>query len=96
NAATALEEGRHAATVFDTSQLVPPTFRELFRIGEQTNRLTLTLNALSMAMNAQVEQSAQRFITLLTPVLTLVLGSGIGLLVYTLMGAILEVNELAF
>ena len=95
-AAIAIESGLSASTVFDQDRAIPPTFKELFRIGEETNRLISTLAALSESMAAQADRQSQRLLNLLTPALTLVLGLGIGFLIYTLMGAILEVNELVF
>ncbi len=95
-AAEAIEAGLSASTVFDEDPAIPATFKELFRIGEGTNRLPSTLAALSESMATQADRQSQRLLNLLTPALTLVLGLGIGFLIYTLMGAILEVNELAF
>lgn len=95
-AAEAIEAGLPASTAFDGDPVIPPTFKELFRIGEETNRLPATLSALSESMSAQADRQSQRLLNLLTPALTLILGLGIGFLIYTLMGAILEVNELAF
>jgi len=95
-AADAVETGLSASVIFDEDRHIPPTFKELFRIGEETNRLPSTLAALSESMSAQADRQSQRLLNLLTPALTLVLGLGIGFLIYTLMAAILEVNELAF
>ena len=93
-ASDALEAGQSAATVFDDDLRIPPVFKELFRIGEHTNTLPSTLEALSDYVSAKLEQKSQKLLSLITPVLTLVLGVGIGILIYSLMGAILEVNEI--
>jgi len=93
-AATAVEEGRSAAAVFDEDSRLPVAFKELFRIGEQSNSLPVTLTALSEHVSGQLERKSQQLLSFLTPTLTLILGLGIGTLVYTLMGAILEVNEI--
>ncbi|MVO18475.1 type II secretion system F family protein [Parasedimentitalea huanghaiensis] len=95
-AATTLEAGGTASSVISEHRLVPANYKELFRIGEETNRLPTTLVALSETLNAQVDRHAQRLLSMLTPMLTLVLGLGIGYLIFTLMGAILEINEIAF
>lgn len=95
-ASEAIEAGIPASEVFRNDQNMPPTFKELFRIGEESNRLQSTLAALSETMSSQADRQAQRMLVLLTPILTLILGLGIGTLIYTLMDAILEVNELAF
>lgn len=95
-AAEAIEAGLSASIVFDEDRNIPATFKELFRIGEETNRLRATLLMLSESMSDQADRQSQRLLNLLTPALTLGLGLGIGMLIYTLMGAIMEVNELAF
>lgn len=95
-AADTLEAGQMASTVFSHDRAMPSMFKELFRIGEETNKLPETLTALAETMSSQADRQSQRFLNLVTPGLTLVLGLGIGALIYTLMGAILEVNELAF
>ena len=95
-AANSVEAGLTASVIFDADHHIPPTFKELFRIGEETNRLPTTLAALAESMSSLVDRQSERLLNLLTPVLTLVIGLGIGFLIYTLMGAILEVNELAY
>lgn len=95
-AAEVIETGGRAAEVFSTDMRIPPTFQELFRIGENANTLPETLTSLSKALNEDVERHALRLTTLLTPVMTLILGLGVGYLVYTVLGAVLDVNDLAF
>jgi len=93
-AADAVERGFSAADVFDGERFFPPSFQELFRIGEKTNSLPTTLAAMSTFFSEQLDHKSERVLNLVTPVLTLILGLGVGILVYTLMGAILEVNEI--
>ncbi|WP_282092529.1 type II secretion system F family protein [Epibacterium ulvae] len=95
-AVEAIESGLPAYTVFEQNNMLPKIFKELFRIGEETNRLPSSLAVLSESLATQADRQTQRLLNLLTPALTLILGLGIGFLIYTLMGAILEVNELAF
>ncbi|WP_170565682.1 type II secretion system F family protein [Ruegeria atlantica] len=95
-AATSVETGLSASGVFDEDSRTPASFRELFRIGEKTNSLPNALAVLSDYTSSLVERKSQNYLSLLTPCLTLVLGLAIGFLVYSLMGAILEVNEIAF
>ena len=54
------------------------------------------MDSIATALEDQTERQAQRAMTLLTPVLTLVIGGGIAMLVYAVMGALLTVNDLAF
>ena len=61
--------------------------RELFRVGEEANALVPVLEALSQTLQGQLDQSTQRLLRLLTPILTLVIGGAVGALVYSIMGA---------
>lgn len=95
DAADAIEGGARGASVFETETSIPPAFCEMFRLGEETNRLPENLTAAAEALAAQTERQSQRLLALMTPAITLVLGLGVGFLIYTLMGAMLEINDLA-
>ncbi len=95
-AADAVDHGLKASSALVDDPQIPVAFKEMFQIGEETNRLPSTLKALSETLSAQADRQAQRMLSLLTPMLTLILGGGVGFLIYTLMGAILEINEIAF
>lgn len=95
-AISALERGERAHPALAKGGRLPAITREMFRIGEETNALVPVLEALSESLQGQLEQSTQRFLRLLTPILTLVIGGAVGALVYSIMGAVLSVNDLAF
>lgn len=95
-AAEALQEGRTASEVFDADASLPILFRELFRAGEQANMLRAVLPTIGENLENLVERRTESGVRLLAPVLTLVLGGAIGLLVYSIMSAILSVNEVVF
>ena len=95
-AAETVEAGGSASSVFETERSLPSLFQELFRIGEQTNRMEATLLTLSETLAQEAETQVARLLSLLTPALTLAIGVVIGALIYTVMSAILEVNALAF
>lgn len=95
-AAEAVETGKNAASVFDHHVALPAGFRTLFRVGETANRLPEAMDAAAHALGEQVERRRKRALLMITPAITLVIGSAIGTLVYTLMSAMLQVNELAF
>ena len=94
-AVAALERGERAHVALDESGRFPMIVRELFRVGEEANALVSVLDALSQTLASQLEQSTQRVLRLLTPILTLVIGGAVGLLVYSIMGAVLSINDLA-
>lgn len=95
-AVTALERGERAHAALAEGGRLPIIVRELFRVGEESNALVPVLDALSQTLTGQLEQSTQRVLRLLTPILTLVIGGAVGGLVYSIMAAVLSINDLAF
>lgn len=95
-AVSALERGERAHVALAQGGRLPPMVRELFRVGEEANALVPVLEALSQTLQGQLDQSTQRLLRLLTPILTLVIGGAVGVLVYSIMGAVLSINDLAF
>jgi general secretion pathway protein F len=95
-AAEAVDQGEQASSVFAQEHAIPLEFRELFNIGERTNSLATITASLATALEDRVERRSQQAVHLITPLLTLVMGGGVALLVYTIMDAILSVNDLAF
>lgn len=95
-ATAALERGERAHAALAKGGRLPPMVRELFRVGEEANALVPVLEALSQTVQGQLDQSTQRLLRLLTPILTLVIGGVVGALVYSIMGAVLSINDLAF
>lgn len=95
-AVAALEGGGRAHVALAEGGRLPPLVRELFRVGEEANALVPVLEAVAQSVQGQMDQSAQRLLRLLTPILTLVIGGAVGALVYSIMGAVLSINDLAF
>lgn len=67
----------------------------ILALGEETNRLAEMLLHIAERSEADVARSTERWMAMLTPVLTLVLGLLIGGLIMSVMQAILSVNEIA-
>lgn len=96
SAADQIDRGGRAGEAFQADPHLPAIFQELFQVGEATNSLETILPAVAQTLEASLEQTSQRLLAGLTPVLTLIIGGGVGWLIYTIMGAILEINALAF
>lgn len=94
-AATALEEGKPASSVLASDPALPILLREMFRIGEETNSLTKVLASTAQGLEDAVERRLTGLIGLLSPALTLLVGGVIALIVASVMGAVLSVNDLA-
>lgn len=93
--ADSLDEGYPAAAVLARNDRIPATYLELFRVAESSNMLSTVLPVLAADLEDRAEQSLGRVLTLMTPIMTLVIGGAIAMLVYSVMSAILSVNEIA-
>jgi type II secretory pathway component PulF len=94
DASTAIEAGGVAASVFERDPKLPRMFRELFRYGEMTNTLPQVMASLATSLETKAERQTQSMARLIVPGLTLVVGGGIALLVYSVMSAVLSVSDL--
>lgn len=94
-AADALDQGHRAAPAIAAEPQIPANIRALFQLGEETNRMPEILDAACLALDTEIETAIERWLSLVTPVITLILGLGIGALIYVLLGALLDVNQLA-
>ena len=90
-----IREGGVLSRPLSRSGLFPDLFLRLAVVGEQTGHLdAMHLRAAEIYEASQARQ-LQRLTTMITPVLTLVIGAVVGTLILSVMGAILSVNELA-
>lgn len=96
DSAASIQAGGTASEMISRNAYIPNFYIELFQVGESANQLPSTLTTLARALNSRVETQTQRLLLLFTPFITLSLGTGVGLLVYSLMGAILEISDIAF
>jgi general secretion pathway protein F len=72
-----------------------PMELEMLAVAESANRLEAILEHISTTNEDQATQQIERMVTMITPIMTLVMGALIGGLVYTVMRAILGINQLA-
>lgn len=87
--------GKKLSQAMRTSSIFDPAAARLLGLGEETNRLTEMLLHVAEKSEADVARSTERWMAMLTPILTLVLGLMIGGLIMSVMQAILSVNEIA-
>lgn len=73
----------------------PPLMAELCQVGEETGRLSGMLMKLADMFDEEAGQKLERFVTLLTPMITLALGLMVAGVLAGLLQTILSVNELA-
>jgi len=65
-------------------------------VGEETGNLDKMLLKVADNFDADVEQRMKRLVTMVEPVLILLMGAVIGVIVISMLTAILSVNDLRF
>lgn len=73
----------------------PPIALSFLRTGEETAQLGLMLGRLADVLDRDVRTATQRMITVMTPLITVVLGLTVAGIIATLFSAILGINDLA-
>jgi general secretion pathway protein F len=87
--------GAGLAVAADEFVFLDSSTRQLIRIGEETNQLPAMLAYAATSFETLATQRIERLMTLLTPVLTIVIGGMIGGLIMSVMRAIFSLNDLA-
>jgi general secretion pathway protein F len=67
----------------------------MIAVGEETGKLSQMLLRIAIILEQQSQRRIERLMTLLTPALTIAIAGLVGMLIFTVMNAILSVNELA-
>lgn len=92
---TGVREGVALSSVMAISPF-PDRLVQLLRVGERAGRLEEMLQHSASMMEQELQERIERSVSLITPLMTLVLGLSVGGLVMSVMDAILSVNEIAF
>lgn len=75
---------------------LPALALRMISVGEEGGKLDRMLLRVAAMFEQQAQRSVERFMTMLTPLLTVVIAALIGGLIMTVMNAILSINDLAF
>ncbi len=94
-AGTAVRAGRSLSDSLRADGTLPDVAAELAAVGEETGRLGPCLGTLAGLFAADAARMAQRFTSLVAPLLTLVLGVLVGGVVLSLVSAVMELYDLA-
>lgn len=94
-AISSVREGRSLAKSLSDEDIFPRMAIRIIAIGEETAKLDRMLIQLSLTFEQRVQRSVDRFMTLLTPALTIAIAVIVGGLIVAVMNAILSINELA-
>lgn len=77
------------------TELFPELCLRLVATGEQTGQLDVMLARVADIYDASLQRDLERLTTLLTPLLTVVIGLSVGGLILSVMSALLSINDLA-
>lgn len=89
-----LEQGQSLARPLRDSQLFPALSVQLIEVGEESGNLDEMLMKVADIYDRQVQTSLKRMLTLLEPVLILGLGALIGIIIISILMAMLGLNKL--
>jgi general secretion pathway protein F len=89
-------EGTPLHQAFNGSGLIPAAALRLVTVGEETGQLGPMLAQAATILENDLQRQIDRLVGLLTPLLTLAIGGGVGALIMEVMRAVLSINDLAF
>lgn len=87
--------GERLANALEQTELFPKSVPALIAIGDDVNKLGAVLNNAAAVLRFETEQASSRFLALLTPAITIILGLLVGGLVISVMTALLSINDIA-
>jgi len=90
-----VREGRSLYRALESEAAFPTLALRMISIGEEAGRLDQMLLRVAAIFERQTQHSIDRFMTILTPLLTVAMAIVVGSLVMTIMSAMLGINELA-
>ena len=91
-----VREGAALAAPLERAGVFPAFALRLIAVGEESGRLDEMLLHAARIFEVQVQRQVDRLMSLMTPLLTLIIGLGVGGLLMSVMNAIMSVNDLAF
>ncbi len=91
-----VKEGAGLTVSLAKRGFLPEIAVHLLKVGEETGNLDKMLLKVADNFDADVEQRMKRLVTMIEPVLILLMGAVIGVIVISMLTAILSVNDLRF
>jgi general secretion pathway protein F len=88
-------EGTPLSKAFAQADLFPPAALSLIAVGEETGQLGALLMKVASSLEGELQRGMERLVTMLTPLLTLAIGVGVGGMILQVMSAVLSINDLA-
>lgn len=91
-----LRQGQGLAGPLAESGLFPALAIHLVRVGEESGQLETMLGQLAGAYDREVQDATKRLMALLVPLLTVGLGIVIAIIIASVLGAFLSVNDIVY
>ena len=92
----AIREGAALHLALAREAVLPSLALRMISVGEEVGKLDQMLKRMAVTFEQQTQRSIERFMTMLTPALTVAIAGLVGALIMTVVNAILSINELAF
>lgn len=93
--AAPLASGQSLGRLLRAVQYLPAALSDLVLVGEQTGRLPEMLERAAAMLEREAAQRSERFLALLVPGITLVLGLVVALMIGSVVSVLIELNALA-
>lgn len=93
--AEGVREGGGLSAPLAATGMLPHLAIGFIRTGEETSQLALMLSRLAVVLDRDVRTRLERLVAILTPAITIVLGTAVAAIIAAVMSAILGFNELA-
>jgi general secretion pathway protein F len=93
--AEGVREGGSLSAPLAATGMLPHLAIGFIRTGEETSQLALMLSRLAVVLDRDVRTRLERLVAILTPAITIVLGTAVAVIIAAVMSAILGFNELA-
>ncbi|MBL8948890.1 MAG: type II secretion system F family protein, partial [Myxococcales bacterium] len=90
-----IREGEGIAIALKRSKQFPPLVTHMIAVGERSGQLEQMLIDLSDAYDRETNQAIDKFTTLLEPLAIVVMGGAVGFVIYSIMGPIMMITEMA-
>lgn len=94
-AAEQVREGEGLSASLRSVKSIPPVALRMIAVGEQARRLEEVLLRVASMFETETRRRMDRAMTILTPVLTILISGVVGGLIFTVMNAIISINDLA-
>lgn len=89
-----IKEGKEIAKPLSYSGLFPPVVVNMIAVGEKSGQLEEMLNRVSRIMEAELDSSLKKLVSLLEPTMILFMGAIVAFIVISILLPIFEMNQL--